>query len=81
MVQSTESGSIRLVKYPFNTDGAIQEEAVEYSFSEVPLRSILFSSNNRYLFCAGEDGTLWIYKMQEKDGRRKDKDWEYSDEV
>ena len=81
MLQSTESGSVRAVKYPFNPDGALVDEAVEYSYSEVSLRHIQFSANSRYLFSAGDDGSLWVHKVQEKEGRRKDKDWEYTDEV
>lgn len=82
MFQSTESGSVRAVKYPFTNEGPLVDDAVEYSFSEAPLRLMQFSANSRYLFSAGEDGSLWVHKVQEKDGvRRKDKDWEYTDEV
>lgn len=81
MFQTTESGKVRALKFPFNPEGSLTDEATEYSFSESPIRQIQFSLNGRYLFSAGEDGTLWIHKIHDKEGRVKTKDWEFSDEV
>jgi cilia- and flagella-associated protein 57 len=42
------------------------------------------SFDDSYLFTCGEDGCLWLYKIQDRGdtrGTKREKEWSFSDEV
>ncbi len=77
------TGQIRAHKFPFDDDGPLFEESTEYGFSSSSIAHLQIAPNGRFLFTAGMDGTVWIHKILDKDGRilRREKDWELSDEI
>ncbi|KAI8894275.1 WD40-repeat-containing domain protein [Globomyces pollinis-pini] len=84
MFMVTNFGSVKSVKYPFepNTD-VNDKECIEYIHHAAPITQIRTTFNERFLFTAGEDGCIWIYRIQDKEGTlvKREKDWSYSDEI
>ncbi|KAL2916411.1 hypothetical protein HK105_204167 [Polyrhizophydium stewartii] len=84
MFVATTRGGIRSIKFPFGQDASVSgSDAIEYSFHSAPVTQLRTSFDDQFLFSCGDDGCVWVYRIQEKDGRavRRDKDWTYSDEI
>jgi cilia- and flagella-associated protein 57 len=87
LAAGTENGNIRVFKYPFNTDqglisdiGSFQEHVAHIG----PITQLKISFDDQYLFSAGEDGSLYIFRISDKDHsllKKKEKDSFYADEV
>jgi hypothetical protein len=76
-------GELRAIKFPLSDAVAGIDEFTEYRFHNLPITRITTSFHERYLFTAGQDGCIWIFKLTDKDGKlaKREKDWEYSDEI
>ncbi|KAI9091829.1 hypothetical protein DFS34DRAFT_596863 [Phlyctochytrium arcticum] len=73
--------SIRALKYPFPQDSP-------YDFTELTLHNstvtrMRMAYDDQFLFTCGEDGCLWVYRLQERDlrGTKREKDSSFSDEI
>ncbi|KAJ3327353.1 Cilia- and flagella-associated protein 57 [Blyttiomyces sp. JEL0837] len=79
---ATTRGTIRAFKYPFSVEqpGADYIELVCHS---APITRMRISSDDTNLFSCGEDGCVWVYKLQDREqrGAKREKDWVYSDEI
>ncbi|RKP18864.1 WD40 repeat-like protein, partial [Rozella allomycis CSF55] len=69
MVGGTSEGSIRMYKYPMEGKMEYQEHFVHSS----GINKIRISFDNEYLFTVSEDGTLFVCKLSDREGRGKKK--------
>ncbi|KAL5032569.1 Cilia- and flagella-associated protein 57 [Batrachochytrium dendrobatidis] len=84
MFAATLRGSIRTIKFPFSSDPSLSEpDALEFNFHSQQITHLCTSFDDQYLFSCSEDGCVWIYRIDERDGQlvRRDKEWTYSDEI
>ncbi|KAJ3275620.1 Cilia- and flagella-associated protein 57 [Terramyces sp. JEL0728] len=84
MMLVTKRGKLRTMKYPFAPETSIpEEEFCEYGYQTSPIVQICMTLNDRFLFTAGEDGSIWIFRVHDKEGKlmKKEKDWTFSDEI
>ncbi|KAI9332528.1 WD40-repeat-containing domain protein [Obelidium mucronatum] len=82
---ATSKGSVRALKSFFadpNTASS-SSEYLELSCHSSPVTRMRIAFDDSFLFTSGEDGCLWVYKIQERDARgsKREKDWVYSDEI
>ncbi|KAJ1558669.1 Cilia- and flagella-associated protein 57 [Nowakowskiella sp. JEL0078] len=80
--QPTSKGTIRTIKYPFSTD--CQLDYVEQSCHSAAITRLRISFDDQYLFSCSEDGSVWLYRIQDREvprGGNREKDWTYSDEI
>eukprot|EP00003_Mantamonas_plastica_P007526 TRINITY_DN1634_c0_g1_i5.p1 TRINITY_DN1634_c0_g1~~TRINITY_DN1634_c0_g1_i5.p1 ORF type:complete len:1021 (+),score=468.18 TRINITY_DN1634_c0_g1_i5:488-3550(+) len=79
----TEDGFIRAVKLPATNTSL--SEAVEVQCHTGPVTRMAVSHDDNYLFSVGEDGSLFVLDIKEKDTRtlssRKEKDVGFANEV
>lgn len=76
-------GELRAIRFPLSDASDGYDDFTEYRFHNLPITRITSSFHERYLFTAGKDGCIWIFKLTDKDGKlsKRDKDWQYSDEI
>ena len=76
----TSSGGIRAMKYPFTADAGDFQEHIGHAGAVTKLR---ISIDDQYLFSTGEDGTLYIFKISDKETKssKRDREVEYADEI
>jgi hypothetical protein len=92
-------GNIRATKSPFPNEGTAAaitnvhqytaqavtsvEMATEYQCHALPITKIRLSYDETHLFTIGEDGCLWVYKINDKtlDKVKREKDSTFSDEI
>ncbi|KAJ3319152.1 Cilia- and flagella-associated protein 57 [Boothiomyces sp. JEL0866] len=81
MFVGTSSGAIRSMKYPFSaTDaGSFQEHQGHSS----PVSRLSISYDDQYLFSVSEDGSFYIFKIYDKDGRtmKREREIVHADEI
>eukprot|EP01137_Pigoraptor_chileana_P030194 Opistho-2@16441 len=73
------SGTVRSIKFPLTSPGEWQEH---YAHSGSVTR-MLISTDDQYLFTAGEDGCLYMFKISDREGRqlKRDKEMAYAEEI
>ncbi|KAI8930320.1 WD40-repeat-containing domain protein [Entophlyctis helioformis] len=84
LFSTTTKGGVRSLRYPFSQDFAmVTSDYQEHAFHSAPITQIRTSFDDQYLFTCSEDGCVWIFRIQDRDGRsiRREKDWTYSDEI
>jgi WD40 repeat protein len=79
MFVGTSTGVIRAVKYPLGETGEWQE----YQAHSGPVSKLCLSYDDQYMFSVGEDGSMFVFKVTEKDGRgiKRDREIVYSEEI
>ncbi|KAJ3066607.1 Cilia- and flagella-associated protein 57 [Podochytrium sp. JEL0797] len=80
---ATAKGSVRSLKSLIETVPGATNDFVDLSCHSSAISRMRISFDDSYLFTCGDDGCLWVYKVQEKDshGSKRDKDVTYSDEI
>ncbi|EDO36068.1 predicted protein [Nematostella vectensis] len=75
----TASGTLRAMKFPLTVPGEWQEHQVHAG----SINKMRMSYDDQYLFTASEDGSLYIYKAVDKEGRglKRDKEVGYAEEI
>jgi chromosome segregation ATPase len=83
MLATKAQGGLRAFKFPFPQEGSGPEDFVEYNTPGVSLTHLKTAFNERYAFAGSTDGSIWIFKLNDKEGRiaRQEKDWSFSEEV
>jgi cilia- and flagella-associated protein 57 len=78
-----EGGGLKAYKFPFSNEGVGPDEFNDYHQHGVQMTQMKTSFNERYLFAGGIDGSVWIFRVQDKEGRiaRQEKDWYFSEEI
>jgi WD40 repeat protein len=72
----TQMGTIRALRFPFGD----QHDFQEHQAHNGPVTKLKVSYDDQYLFSAGEDGCLYMYKLTEKEGK-KERQNIFADEV
>ena len=78
----SEKGSVATFRFPFdeNTNNAI--EFNEFASHSRSIAQCRFSFDDQFLFTAGEDGCVFIYRVIDKDQKTKvERNWSFSDEI
>ena len=70
LIGGTDKGSLHLFTYPFNLDLGNGVQLASPLLEQITAHAgevtkILLSPDNRYLFSAGTDGTLFIFQVSE----------------
>jgi WD40 repeat protein len=80
MFAGTSTGQIRSMKYPLTTE---LDEYQEHQAHSAAVTKFRVSYDDQYLFSAGEDGCLYMFKISDKDDRsmKREKTAAYADEV
>ncbi|KAJ3200395.1 Cilia- and flagella-associated protein 57 [Entophlyctis luteolus] len=90
---ATTRGTVRVYKSLINNDpGTNNNDCIsEIACHSLGISRIRISFDDAFLFTAGEDGCLWIYRVHEKDATsrgagaaavgKREKEWTYSDEI
>ncbi|KAJ3006076.1 UNVERIFIED_CONTAM: Cilia- and flagella-associated protein 57, partial [Siphonaria sp. JEL0065] len=83
---ATAKGSVRAMKSIISNDPTSSffpsSDYLELSCHSSPVSRMRIAFDDSFLFTAGEDGCLWVYKIQDRDARgKREKDWTYSDEI
>lgn len=78
---ATKRGFVRTLTYPLLGDSGGTNEFVDYGCHSAPVTRIRVSCDDQFLFSGGEDGLLWVFKIDDKLKRRREKDWIFSDDV
>jgi hypothetical protein len=80
MFVGTASGAIRSMKFPFAEDAGIFQEHQAHSQA---VTRLCVSQDDQYLFSASEDGSFFVFKIFDKDGRiiKREKEMVYADEI
>ncbi len=73
---STSGGTICSIK-SVSTDVA---DPATYTWHQGPITQIRISPDDQFLFSAGEDGLLWIFKNSSS-SQKKSKEWLFTDEI
>ncbi|KAH6580918.1 hypothetical protein BASA60_002664 [Batrachochytrium salamandrivorans] len=84
MFAATMRGNIRAIKFPFGQDSTLSgPDTFDYAFHSQPITHLRISFDDQYLFSCGEDGCVWIFRIDYKDGvlSKQEKDWSYGDEI
>lgn len=76
----TDKGGLISFKYPFEPNGD-KIDYFEYLNHSKSITSCCFSFDDQYFFTSGDDGSIWIYKINDESKNRKEKDCTHSDEV
>ena len=66
MFAATQSGTLRSLKFPLPSDGS---EFAEHQAHTGSISKLRLSYDDQYLFSAGEDGCLYVYKVTDKEDR------------
>jgi DNA repair exonuclease SbcCD ATPase subunit len=68
------------MKYPFSGDAGIFQEHQAHS---QPVSRLAISQDDQYLFSASEDGSIFIFKVFEKEGRavKRERETVFADEI
>jgi WD40 repeat protein len=74
----TDTGSLLCFKYPFENGSDVFDYTILYSRA---ITTCCYSFDDQYLLTADAEGSVWIYKQQEKEINIKEKEWMYSEEV
>lgn len=79
MFTGTSSGMIRAVRVPLTDSGDHQD----YPAHAGSVSRIKMSYDDQYLFSAGDDGSLFVFRVQDKDARglKRDRDISYAEEI
>jgi WD40 repeat protein len=80
---STAHGEIRSLQYPLPSNPDSKDDFIEYRYHNIPITLLQSSFHERYLFAASLDGSIWIYKINDREGKsvKMEKDWQFSDEA
>lgn len=80
MFAGTSTGSIVAFKYPFGEDVGACQEHQAHSSAVTRLRT---SHDDQFLFSTAEDGCLYIFRIQDREGRvvKRERDTIYADEI
>jgi chromosome segregation ATPase len=83
MLAAKAQGGLRAFKFPFPVEGTGPDDFAEYNTPGVSLTHLKTAFNERYAFAGSADGSIWIFKLSDKEGRiaRQEKDWSFSEEV
>ncbi|KAJ3047877.1 Cilia- and flagella-associated protein 57, partial [Rhizophlyctis rosea] len=71
MFAGTSTGAIRSIKYPLSSDPNDFQTHAAHSEAVTKLR---VSNDDQYLFSAGEDGCLYVFRISDKEERAKKKE-------
>ncbi|KNC99492.1 uncharacterized protein SPPG_04888 [Spizellomyces punctatus DAOM BR117] len=76
----TASGTIRAIKYPLSGHADDFQEHIAHSGAITKLR---VSYDDQYLFSASEDGTIYVFKISDKEerGLRRERVMVFADEI
>lgn len=80
MFAGTANGSIMAMKFPFGADAGVHMEHMAHSGQITRLR---ISCDDQFLFSAAEDGSLYIFKISDREGRstKREREAIYADEI
>lgn len=75
----TSKGTLRSYKFPLTQPIEFQE----YNGHTAPINRMRITFNDEYLITASEDGTIILWKIQDKEGRitKRDKEIGYAEEI
>ncbi|EDV23339.1 uncharacterized protein TRIADDRAFT_27651 [Trichoplax adhaerens] len=75
----TNNGTVRSIKYPLTATGEWQE----YQAHALGVAKLRISYDDQYLFSVSEDGSFYIFKISEKEGRglKRDKEVAFAEEI
>jgi WD40 repeat protein len=78
----TATGTVRALKFPFSEESS-RSEYQEHQAHAAAITKIRVSYDDQYLFSVSEDGTLFKFKISDKEGRSNKKENEiiYAEEV
>ncbi|KAJ3157757.1 Cilia- and flagella-associated protein 57 [Geranomyces variabilis] len=78
---TTVKQTLRALRYPFPQDTPY--EYTEYSYHSAPITRLRMGYDDQHVFTCGEDGCLWVFRLNEKEARgaKRDKDYGFSDEI
>jgi len=65
----TNKGTIRALRYPFNSTDVVEYR--EHKAHSKAVTSLQISCDDKYLFSAGEDGNIFIFQINEKDDKHR----------
>ena len=77
MFAATNKGSIKALKYPFSSETG---EFFEHHAHSAAVTKMRMSYDDQFLFTCSEDGTIYTFRVQDKDMKR-DRDVSYAEEV
>ncbi|KAJ3220181.1 Cilia- and flagella-associated protein 57 [Dinochytrium kinnereticum] len=80
MFVGTANGTIRSMKFPLGNEPG---EYQEHQGHSGPITKLRISFDDQYLFSSSEDGSLYIYKISDKEGRglKREREIVYADEI
>jgi WD40 repeat protein len=74
----TTNGSVRSMKFPFEDDVGQFQEHQTHSSAVTRLRA---SYDDQFLFSAGEDGSLFIFRISDRERSKRDREAIYAEDV
>ncbi|KAJ3033909.1 Cilia- and flagella-associated protein 57 [Rhizophlyctis rosea] len=80
MFAGTSTGAIRSIKFPLSSDPNDYQTHAAHSEAVTKLR---VSNDDQYLFSAGEDGCLYVFRISDKEerGKKKERSTVFADEI
>ncbi|KAJ3044625.1 Cilia- and flagella-associated protein 57 [Rhizophlyctis rosea] len=83
MFVGTTIGTIRSIKFPLSPDSDRKGEYQEHQAHAGPVTKLRISYDDQYLFSSSEDGTLYVFKISDKEGRglKREREIVYADEI
>ncbi|KAJ3342297.1 Cilia- and flagella-associated protein 57 [Gonapodya sp. JEL0774] len=82
MFAGTATGCVRAIKFPMAAADTKSVEYAEHMAHAGPVSRMRISHDDQYLFTAGEDGCVYVYKISDKDGRgKREREPAYADEI
>ncbi|KAJ3000403.1 Cilia- and flagella-associated protein 57 [Globomyces sp. JEL0801] len=80
MFCGTQNGTIRAMKYPLGSDAGVYQEHQAHSQAVTRLS---ISYDDQYLFSVSDDGSFYIFKIFDRDGRvaKREREIIYADEI
>ncbi|KAJ3295052.1 Cilia- and flagella-associated protein 57 [Borealophlyctis nickersoniae] len=80
MFAGTSQGTIRSIKFPLSGN---PDDFQEHQAHAAPVTRLRVSYDDQYLFSAAEDGTLYMFRISDKEDRaiKKDKPLTFADEI
>ncbi|KXS19851.1 WD40 repeat-like protein, partial [Gonapodya prolifera JEL478] len=78
----TAGGCVRAIKFPMAPGDTKSVEYAEHMAHAGAVSRMRVSHDDQYLFTAGEDGCVYVYKISDKEGRgKREREPIYADEV
>ncbi|KAJ3117421.1 Cilia- and flagella-associated protein 57 [Phlyctochytrium bullatum] len=80
MFVGTANGTVRSMKFPLGNEAG---EYQEHQGHSGPITKLRVSYDDQFLFSTSEDGSLYVFKISDKEGRglKKEREIVYADEI